>query len=75
MTESEKASFKHKYRVSLCLHPLRLQKAVVQSQEKERALVRCQLELQHSIHYKADCLYMDEVVCGQHREAITACKF
>lgn len=54
---------------------LRLRKALVQSEEKERALVRCQLELQKSINYKASCLYIDEVVCGQHREALKACQF
>uniref|UniRef100_H3C0R4 Tektin n=1 Tax=Tetraodon nigroviridis TaxID=99883 RepID=H3C0R4_TETNG len=53
----------------------RLRKALVQSEEKERALVRCQLELQRSISFKASCLYTDEVVCGQHREALKACKF
>ncbi|TWW76779.1 tektin-1 isoform X2 [Takifugu flavidus] len=53
----------------------RLQKALVQSEEKERVLVRCQLELQHRIRCKADYLYMDEVVCGQHREAVTACRY
>lgn len=57
------------------LSVFRLQKALVQSEEKERALVRCQLELQHSIGCKAESLYTDEVVCGQHREAVTACRF
>lgn len=60
---------------SLSSHPLRLQKALVQLEEKERVLVRCQLELQHSIRCKADYLYIDEVVCGQHREAVTACRY
>lgn len=76
--ESDKVSYKNKdLKCLLSLHTLlvRLRKALVQSEEKERALVRCQLELQKSINFKASCLYIDEVVCGQHREALKTCQF
>lgn len=49
---------------------LRLHEAVTQSEEEQRALVRCQLELQENIELKASSLYIDEVICSQHREPI-----
>uniref|UniRef100_A0A3Q3KPS9 Tektin n=1 Tax=Monopterus albus TaxID=43700 RepID=A0A3Q3KPS9_MONAL len=48
----------------------RLRKAVAHSEEEQRAIVRCQLELQENIEIKANSLYIDEVVCTQHREPI-----
>ncbi|TMS07609.1 Inositol polyphosphate 5-phosphatase K [Larimichthys crocea] len=51
-------------------HISKLQGAVVQSDEQHRALVRCQLELQENIEIKASSLYIDEVICAQHREPI-----
>lgn len=56
--------------VSLYLCILRLREAASQSEEEQRALVRCQLELQESIEIKANSLYIDEVICTQHREPI-----
>lgn len=55
---------------SLYLCALRLREAVAQSEEEQRALVRCQLELQENIEIKASSLYIDEVICAQHREPI-----
>ncbi|KAM9338430.1 tektin-1 [Symphorus nematophorus] len=51
-------------------HINKLCEAVAQSQVEERALVRCQLELQEYIDIKARALYIDEVLCAQHREPI-----
>ncbi|XP_029298368.1 tektin-1 [Cottoperca gobio] len=48
----------------------KLREAAVQSEEEQRALVRCQLELQENIEVKACSLYIDEVICTQHREPI-----
>ncbi|KAK5854674.1 hypothetical protein PBY51_004849 [Eleginops maclovinus] len=51
-------------------HINRLREAVSHSEEQQRALVRCQLELQENIERKASSLYIDEVICAQHREPI-----
>lgn len=53
---------------SLCI--LRLREAAAQSEDEQRALVRCQLQLQENIETEANALYIDEVVCPQHREPI-----
>ncbi|XP_070762517.1 tektin-1 [Enoplosus armatus] len=53
----------------------KLREAVVQSVEEQRALVRCQLELQENIEIKASSLYIDEVICTQHREPIVIHNF
>nr|XP_057936441.1 tektin-1 [Doryrhamphus excisus] len=45
----------------------KLRETVVESEEQQRALVRCQLELQQNIEVKANLLYVDEVICNQHR--------
>ncbi|KAG7235377.1 hypothetical protein INR49_032717 [Caranx melampygus] len=55
----------------LTAHINRLHGAVAQSEEQQRALIRCQLELQENIEIKASSLYIDEVICTQHREPIT----
>ncbi|XP_030264729.1 tektin-1 isoform X2 [Sparus aurata] len=52
----------------LTLQISRLREAVAQSEMEQRALVSCQLELQENIEVKASALYIDEVVCAQHRE-------
>ncbi|XP_075961653.1 tektin-1 [Anarhichas minor] len=59
----------------LTAHISILHEAAAQSDEEQRALVRCQLELQESIEMKANCLYIDEVVCPQHRESIVIHNF
>lgn len=48
---------------------------MAQSESEERTLVHCRLRLQRSIEVKANALYVDEVVCGQHRESIVIRKF
>ncbi|XP_068612758.1 tektin-1-like [Brachionichthys hirsutus] len=53
----------------------KMRKAVAQSDEERRALLRCELALQKSIAIKDDLLYIDEVVCAQHREPIVIRKF
>ncbi|KAK2846848.1 hypothetical protein Q5P01_009847 [Channa striata] len=53
----------------------KLFEAVAQSEEEQRALVRCQLELQESIEVKGRSLYIDEVICTQHREPIVIQNF
>ncbi|KAF3693125.1 Tektin-1 [Channa argus] len=57
----------------LTAHISKLHEAVVQSDEEQRALVRSQLELQENIEIKARSLYIDEVICTQHREPILLC--
>ncbi|KAF3834260.1 hypothetical protein F7725_025464 [Dissostichus mawsoni] len=47
-----------------------LREAASNSEEQQRALVRCQLELQENIERKGSSLYIDEVICAQHREPI-----
>ncbi|XP_061576121.1 tektin-1-like [Cololabis saira] len=59
----------------LTTHIHKLQEGLVQSQEKERELLRCQLQLQENIHTKDTCLYIDSVVCMQHRDLITIQNF
>ncbi|XP_026154889.1 tektin-1 [Mastacembelus armatus] len=54
----------------LTAHITKLHEAMAQSEEEQRALVRCQLELQENIEMKANSLYIDEVLCTQHREPI-----
>ncbi|XP_045929228.1 tektin-1 [Micropterus dolomieu] len=51
-------------------HITKLHEAVAQSEKEQRALVRCQLELQENMEIKANSLYIDEVICAQHRETI-----
>ncbi|XP_075892936.1 tektin-1 [Nelusetta ayraudi] len=53
----------------------RLRQAVAQSESEERTLVHCRLRLHRSIEVKANALYVDEVVCGQHRESVVIRKF
>ncbi|XP_041796635.1 tektin-1 [Chelmon rostratus] len=48
----------------------KLREAAAQSEDEQRALVRCQLQLQENIETEANALYIDEVVCPQHREPI-----
>lgn len=48
----------------------KLREAVARSLDEQRALVRCQLDLQENIENKAGALYIDEVLCAQHREPI-----
>ncbi|XP_026197122.1 tektin-1 [Anabas testudineus] len=59
----------------LMAHISKLHEAVAQSGEEQRALVRCQLELQENIELKASSLYIDEVICAQHREPIVIHNF
>uniref|UniRef100_A0A665V3A7 Tektin n=1 Tax=Echeneis naucrates TaxID=173247 RepID=A0A665V3A7_ECHNA len=47
----------------LTAHINKLHEAVAQSEEEQRALIRCQLELQENIEIKASSLYIDEVIC------------
>nr|XP_046244398.1 tektin-1 isoform X2 [Scatophagus argus] len=54
----------------LTAHISKLREAVDQSEEELRALIRSQLELQENIENKANSLYIDEVICTQHREPI-----
>lgn len=48
----------------------RLREAVARSQDEQRTLIRCQLELQENLKNKSAALYIDEVLCAQHREPI-----
>ncbi|XP_029026048.1 tektin-1 [Betta splendens] len=59
----------------LTTHISKLREAVAQSEEEQRALVRCQLELQENSELKASSLYIDEVICTQHRKPIVIHKF
>ncbi|KAM6932878.1 tektin-1 [Xenentodon cancila] len=59
----------------LTAHINRLHEEVVQSEEKQRQLVRCQLKLQESIDTKASCLYVDDVICMQQRDLIIIQQF
>uniref|UniRef100_A0A3B4VLR5 Tektin n=2 Tax=Seriola dumerili TaxID=41447 RepID=A0A3B4VLR5_SERDU len=54
----------------LTAHINRLHEAVARSEGEQRTLVRCQLELQENIEIKTSSLYIDEVICSQHREPI-----
>ncbi|XP_020504254.1 tektin-1 [Labrus bergylta] len=53
----------------------RLREAVVRSEEQQRSLIRCQLDLQENIEFKANSLYIDEVICTGHRKSITIHNF
>uniref|UniRef100_UPI0037E8E8B6 tektin-1 n=1 Tax=Semicossyphus pulcher TaxID=241346 RepID=UPI0037E8E8B6 len=53
----------------------KLRDAVARSKEEERALIRCQLELQENIEMKANSLYIDDVICTQHRKSIVIPNF
>uniref|UniRef100_A0A3B5L653 Tektin n=1 Tax=Xiphophorus couchianus TaxID=32473 RepID=A0A3B5L653_9TELE len=57
----------------LNLHITKLREELAQSEEEQRALARCQLELQENIDIKTNSLYIDEVVCMQLREPIVIC--
>ncbi|XP_034557869.1 tektin-1 [Notolabrus celidotus] len=48
----------------------KLHEAVSRSEEEQRALIRCQLDLQENIEKKANSLYIDKVICAQHRSSI-----
>uniref|UniRef100_A0A673AUI9 Tektin n=1 Tax=Sphaeramia orbicularis TaxID=375764 RepID=A0A673AUI9_9TELE len=52
-----------------------LREAVAQSEKTQRALVHCQLELQENTEMKTTSLYIDEVICSQHREPIVIQNF
>ncbi|XP_031151531.1 tektin-1 [Sander lucioperca] len=54
----------------LTAHINNLCEAAAKSEEEQRALDRCQLELQENIEMKASSLYIDEVICAQHKEPI-----
>ncbi|KAM9342277.1 tektin-1 [Pholidichthys leucotaenia] len=54
----------------LSSHISKLHEAVERSEQQQRELVRCQLELQGNIEVKNKSLYIDEVLCIQHREPI-----
>uniref|UniRef100_A0A8C7YQD8 Tektin n=1 Tax=Oryzias sinensis TaxID=183150 RepID=A0A8C7YQD8_9TELE len=51
-------------------HIKQLQQEVDRSEDEERRLLNWKLRLQESIDSKANCLYIDEVVCMQRREAV-----
>ncbi|XP_059205926.1 tektin-1 [Centropristis striata] len=59
----------------LTAHISKLLEAAAQSEEEQRALDRCQLDLQENIEMKASSLYIDEVICAQHREPIVIHNF
>uniref|UniRef100_A0A8C2ZCP0 Tektin n=1 Tax=Cyclopterus lumpus TaxID=8103 RepID=A0A8C2ZCP0_CYCLU len=52
-----------------------LREAVAQSEEEQRALVRCQRELQANMELKTSSLYIDEVVCARHRDPLIMLSF
>uniref|UniRef100_A0A8D3B7U2 Tektin n=1 Tax=Scophthalmus maximus TaxID=52904 RepID=A0A8D3B7U2_SCOMX len=54
----------------LTAHINKLREAVAQSEEEQRAMVRCQIDLEEIIQVKVTCLYIDEVTCPQHKEPI-----
>ncbi|XP_034023684.1 tektin-1 [Thalassophryne amazonica] len=53
----------------------RMTEAVDQSEEEQRNLVRCQLNLQESTEAETLNLYIDEVICTQLRKPIVIQKF
>ncbi|XP_054884230.1 tektin-1 [Poeciliopsis prolifica] len=57
----------------LNLHIAKLREELALSEEEQRALVRCQMELQDNINIKTNSLYIDEVVCMQLREPVVIC--
>ncbi|XP_028276021.1 tektin-1 [Parambassis ranga] len=56
-------------------HISKLRKEVAQSQKQQRVLLECQRNLQENIDTKATSLYIDEVICTQHREPIVIHNF
>ncbi|CAL8350389.1 unnamed protein product [Lota lota] len=52
----------------LTAHINKMRTAASLSAVTQRSLVRCQLELEDNVEVKARSLYVDEVLCGQHRE-------
>uniref|UniRef100_A0A8C2ZC54 Tektin n=1 Tax=Cyclopterus lumpus TaxID=8103 RepID=A0A8C2ZC54_CYCLU len=56
-------------------HIAKLREAVAQSEEEQRALVRCQRELQANMELKTSSLYIDEVVCARHRDPLIMLSF
>ncbi|CAL8371944.1 unnamed protein product [Gadus morhua 'NCC'] len=52
----------------LTAHIHRMRTAASQSDAAQQSLVRCQLELEHNVEVKARSLYVDEVLCGGHRQ-------
>ncbi|KAM9801277.1 tektin-1-like [Neosynchiropus ocellatus] len=59
----------------LSTHVDKLQEAAARSEEEQRELVRCQLELEKNIKIKTNSLYIDEVVCLKQRDASVCQKF
>ncbi|XP_074535867.1 tektin-1 [Halichoeres trimaculatus] len=59
----------------LPMHINKLCEAVSRSEEEQRVLVRCQLDLQEKIEKSANSLYIDEVICAQHRSSVIIQKF
>ncbi|XP_053729521.1 tektin-1 [Synchiropus splendidus] len=60
----------HREVQQLTAHVDKLKEAVVQSEEEQRALTRCQLDLEQNIKIKSNSLYIDEVTCLQQRESV-----
>lgn len=56
--------------MSFCLCVVRLREETAQSQEQQRALVRCKLRMEEDVDMKASSLYIDEVICTQLREPV-----
>ncbi|KAJ3591119.1 hypothetical protein NHX12_009066 [Muraenolepis orangiensis] len=52
----------------LTSHINKMQKAAALSSVAQQNLVRCQLQLEDTMEVKANSLYVDQVLCGQHRE-------
>lgn len=53
----------------------KLREAVARSLDEQRSLDQCQLELQENIKNKSAALYIDEILCAQHREPIVIHNF
>ncbi|TNN61490.1 Tektin-1 [Liparis tanakae] len=56
-------------------HIHELSRAAAQSEEEQRALVRCQGELQENVELKTSSLHIDEVVLAHHREPLLTHSF
>ncbi|XP_005951737.1 tektin-1 isoform X2 [Haplochromis burtoni] len=54
----------------LTSHIKKLREETTQSQEQQRALVRCKLRMEEDVDMKASSLYIDEVICTQLREPV-----
>uniref|UniRef100_A0A3B4FVI9 Tektin n=1 Tax=Pundamilia nyererei TaxID=303518 RepID=A0A3B4FVI9_9CICH len=54
----------------LTSHIKKLREETTQSQEQQRALVRCKLRTEEDVDMKASSLYIDEVICTQLREPV-----